>query len=131
MFKFIAGPTVGSALGMNRLEIIIVTSLGMMSSVIVMSFFGIQLRKWYLNKYHRRSTKKLFTKRNRRIVFVWRHYGTLGISMLTPIIFSPMIGALIVTLLGAKRKKVFAWMLVSAVFWSVVFSYTMYWIVNF
>jgi hypothetical protein len=38
------------------------------------------------------------------------------------VLFSPVVGTLIVTTLGGKRKKVISYMLISAVFWSLTIS---------
>jgi len=116
MLKFVAGPALGIGLGLNYLETNVFTVLGMMTTVVIISFFGIKLRKWWIEKKKIKSKK--FTRRNRRIVQIWRSYGEFGVSFLTPVIFSPIIGTLVVTTLGGKRKRVFAYMLFSAIFWS-------------
>ena len=73
MFKFVGGPLAGIAFGLSYLETSITTVLGMMTSVVIVSFFGGGFRKW-LDKIFRRN-RKLFTKRNRRFVTFWRKYG--------------------------------------------------------
>lgn len=120
MFKFIGGPALGAAYGMNFFEKFIFTVLGMMTTVVIISYFGIRLRKYYQKRFP--SRQKRFTKRNRRLVYIWRNYGIFGISFFTPVLFSPVVGTLIVTTLGGKRKKVISYMLVSAVFWSLTIS---------
>ena len=125
MFKFIGGPTMGIAFGLTFWETAIITVLGMMTSVVVVSTFGRGFRKW-LDKIFRRNRKK-FTKRNRRFVTLWRKYGLFGVSFLTPVVFSPVIGALLVNAFGDEsKKKIITYMLISAVFWSFLltkFSY--------
>jgi hypothetical protein len=120
MFKFIGGPAMGAAYGMTFIEKSLISVLGMMTSVIIISFFGVRLRKWIQKKYN--FKRKRFTKRNRRIVHIWRNYGVLGVSFFTPVLFSPVIGTLLVTTLGGKRRKVIGYMLVSAVFWALTIS---------
>ncbi len=120
MFKFIGGPALGAAYGMNLFETILLTVLGMMTTVVVISFFGIKLRLWIMKKYN--VNRKKFTKRNRRMVTIWRTYGVFGVSFFTPVIFSPVIGTLLVTTLGGKRNKVLLYMLISAVFWALTIS---------
>lgn len=116
MFKFVGGPAFGAAYDLNLIGIVVMTVLGMMTTVIVISFFGIRLRHWYQKKFG--SKKKTFSKQNRRIVKIWRGYGEFGVAFFTPVLFSPIIGTLIVTVLGGKRKRVFTFMLISAVFWA-------------
>jgi len=120
MFKFIGGPALGAAYGMNFWETFLITVLGMMTTVFVISFFGVRFRSWIQKKYN--IKRKRFTRRNRRIVYLWRQYGEFGVSFFTPVIFSPVIGTLLVTTLGGKRRKVLTYMLISAIFWSLTIS---------
>ena len=120
MFKFIGGPAFGAAYDLNIAITAAMTILGMMTSVVIISFFGIKFRNWIQKKY--RFEKKLFTKRNRRLVRIWRGYGEFGVSFFTPILFSPVIGTLLVTALGGKRKKVITYMLISSIFWSLIIA---------
>lgn len=73
MFKFIGGPAFGAAYDLNIFITSSMTILGMMTSVVTISFFGIRLRTWIQKKY--KYKKKIFTKRNRRLVKIWRAYG--------------------------------------------------------
>ena len=116
MFKFIGGPAFGAAYDLNLIGIVVMTVLGMMTTVIVISFFGIRLRNWIQKKY--KYKRKTFSKRNRRIVKIWRGYGEFGVSFFTPVLFSPIIGTLLVTALGGKRNRVLTYMLISAIFWA-------------
>src|SRR5690606_12335675 len=105
MFKFIAGPVIAAAQGLNFLETVIPTILGMMTTVVLISFLGPALRNmWY--RIFGRANRKIFTRRNRRFVYLWRKYGEFGISFLTPVVFSPVIGALVVVTLGGKKRKI-------------------------
>jgi len=124
MFKFIGGPTMGIAFGLTYWETVVITILGMMTSVVIVSTFGQGFRNW-LDKIFKRN-RKLFTKRNRRFVIFWRKYGLFGVSFLTPLVFSPVIGALLVNAFGGSKKKIITYMLISAAFWSFLltkFSY--------
>jgi hypothetical protein len=116
MFKFIGGPAFGAAYDLNLIGIVIMTVLGMMTTVVVISFFGIRLRNWMQKKF--KTDKKTFSRRNRRIVRIWRGYGEFGVSFFTPVLFSPIIGTLLVTALGGRRNKVLTYMLISAIFWA-------------
>lgn len=122
MFKFIGGPALGSAYGMSFPEIFAATVLGMMTTVVVFSFFGTRIRQWWKARYEKPASGKRFTRRNRRIVQIWRKYGEFGISFFTPVIFSPVIGTLLVTSLGGRRGRVILYMFISAVFWAIAIS---------
>ncbi|MBS0001204.1 MAG: hypothetical protein KFF73_19625 [Cyclobacteriaceae bacterium] len=120
MLKFVGGPTLGAAVGLTFLETVILTILGMMTTVLVISLFGHSFREW-LNRIFRRD-KKLFTKRNRKFVVFWKRYGLFGVSFLTPVIFSPILGTLLVHAFGGSTRKILGYMLISAVFWSFALS---------
>lgn len=128
MLKFIAGPTIGAAIGLSVLETFVLTVMGMMTTVIIVSYFGKKIRTWYLRKF--RKKKRLFTKRNRRFVYIWRNYGIFGVSFLTPLIFSPPIGALLITSVDNSRRKMFLYMFGSAVFWGITYSKFLHVLVN-
>ncbi len=122
MFKFIGGPAVGAAFSLNNWATASMTVLGMMTSVFIISFFGLRLRVWIMKKFRNKPDKKIFTRRNRRIVKIWRGYGEFGVSFFTPVLFSPIVGTLIVVTLGGKRKRVYTYMLISAIFWALTLS---------
>ena len=104
MFKFIGGPAFGAAYDLNIAITASMTILGMMTSVVIISFFGIKFRNWIQKKY--RFEKKLFTKRNRRLVRIWRGYGEFGVSFftsnLTGLIYS--FGSLVLFYLFIRKK---------------------------
>lgn len=123
MFKFIAGPLTGFATGLGILETCIFTVLGMMTSVFLFSFFGKLLREKVLKRFF--IKKKKFTRRNRRFVSIWKQYGIFGISFLTPVLFSPIGGTVLITSLGglSSKRKLFSYMLFSACFWSFIYTF--------
>lgn len=124
MLKFIAGPTLGFASGFSLLGTILLTIASMMSSVLLFTFLGQILREKVLSKIFKR--RKLFTKRTRRFVKVWKRYGIIGVTCLTPIIFTPIGGTILLVSLGTPKRQIILWMLWWAVFWSVTFSSTIY-----
>ena len=120
MLKFIGGPTLGIAVGLSFVETVVTTVMGMMTTVVIVSFFGPGLRKWINNTF--RKDQKVFSKRNRKFVTFWKKYGLFGISFLTPILFSPILGTLLVNAFGASKSKILGYMLFSAIFWSLALS---------
>ncbi len=120
MIKFIGGPLSGTAFGLTWVETCIFTVLGMMTSVLIFSLLGAEVRSRLFNR--RKKKRRLFTTRNRRIVRIWRRYGLTGVAFLTPLIFSPILGTIVASSFGEPWKRIFVYMFVSAVFWGVVFS---------
>lgn len=119
-FKFIAGPVLGHAAGYSSLQVISITVAGMMSSVLIFSNIGIKIKSFIALK----STKKrvVFSKKNRRIVQIWKKYGEIGIAFLTPLLLTPIGGTLILVSFGTKKRKIIFHMLWSAIFWAIFFS---------
>jgi hypothetical protein len=121
MLKFIGGPLCGINSGLTFLETVLFTSLGMMTSVILFTtILGDRFHIWFLKIFN--QNPKLFTKKNRNKVKIWRNYGMKGVAFLTPIIFTPIGGTLVANSFGESRKKIYFYMLISAVFWSTIFS---------
>lgn len=81
----------------------------------------IEIKYEYIEKeaYKRR----IFTKRNRRIVKIWKKYGLTGIAIITPVILSIPIGTIVANSLESNKKKIFLYMFISLFLWS--FTMTM------
>lgn len=124
MVKFIAGPTLGYASGFSLPGTIVVTIAGMMTSVLLFTFLGTLLRERVLKRLFRNS--KRFSKRNRRFVSIWKKYGIVGVTFLTPLLFTPIGGTVLLTSFGSPKKKIVFWMLIWASFWAVAFSSAIY-----
>lgn len=129
MIKFIGGPLLGAGSGIGFVETIVLTFFGMMTSVILFStILGNRFKNWLANTIYK--NKKVFSTKSRRIVRVWRSYGLQGVAFLTPILFSPIVGTMIAASFGETRKRIFIYMMVSAIFWSVLLSTIIYLIKN-
>ena len=123
MVKFIGGPVSATALGLNPWETIILSVLGMMTSVLIFSSLGKTFRASFIKRF---KSPLLFTKSNRKIVSIWRKFGMEGVAFLTPVIFSPIIGTIVATSFGVSKKKIFVYMLISSIFWAIVLTFTLY-----
>jgi hypothetical protein len=124
--KFIFGPTIGIASGFNVFITGTLTTLGMMTSVYVFSFFGDKIHAFRM-KILGKKERKLFTKKSRRFVNIWNKYGVAGIAVLTPIILTPIGGTILVNAVGAKKEDIFKYMWISCIFW----SYSITWAIKF
>jgi membrane protease YdiL (CAAX protease family) len=122
-FKFILAPLAGASLHLSVLETVLATSAGTTSSALFFSWGGSPMRLWLLNTFFKK--RKTFTPRNRRIVRIWRKYGLMGIAFLTPLLFSPILGTLIAVSFGEKKTKIVLSMALSALFWSLIFSFVL------
>ncbi len=122
MVKFIFGPTIGTASGVPWVWTAILTACGMMTSVFLFSYFGHQIRALYLRAFGL-NKRKVFTRKNRQFVRVWRKYGIQGVSFLTPLILTPILGTILANAFGGRKKDIFQYMAISAFFWAFVITY--------
>lgn len=120
MLKFIAGPTLGYAANYSYLGTVGITVSGMMSSVFLFTFLGEVLRDKFIKRYF--SPKKKFSRRSRRFVSIWRTYGIAGVAALTPLIFTPIGGTLMLASTGADRVRILLFMFISALFWALLIT---------
>ncbi len=77
----------------------------------------VNIQYTYVEK--KEQPKIVFTRRNRRLVKIWKKYGLAGIAFITPCIVSIPIGTVIANALESNRKKIFLYMFISVVFWSI------------
>ena len=128
MLKFIFGPLGGYAAGFSLLLTILITVASMMTVVFAFTLFGNWLRENVINRFFRK--KKKFSPNNRRFVTIWKRYGLIGVAALTPILLTPIGGSLLAVSSGSPKDKIILYMLISASFWSVVFSSALYFFGN-
>jgi len=124
MFKFIFGPLTGAASGLSLWETTLISVGGMMTSVLIFSLIGQGARKvWVTQLRKHNSPRPLFTRANRRIVTVWKHFGLGGIAFFTPLIFSPIVGTMLAVSFGETPRRIVPAMLLSAIFWGVALTW--------
>lgn len=128
MLKFIFGPIGGYAAGLTMVSTVLGTVAGMMTIVLLFSFFGDFMRNKVLNRFF--PPRKRFSERNRQFVNIWKKYGLAGVAALTPVFLTPIGGTLLAISLGSPRDKLIIYMFISASVWSVFFSGAVYFFGN-
>ena len=123
MLKFIFGPAGGYAVGLHPVTTILTTVCGMMTVVFLFTFFGGWIRKTIFGRFKKRQVN---LKRAEQLDRIWKRYGLVGVALLTPIILTPIGGTLLAVSSGSSREKIIFYMFVSASFWSVVISMSIY-----
>lgn len=121
MVKFIFGPTMGYAVKLHVVTTILATVIGMMTSVMIFTFFGDWLRKRVFKQFFARKSKQ-----GRRTAMIWRKYGLPGIAAITPLILTPIGGTLIAISFGSPKDRIIIYMFISASVWSIVISFLVY-----
>lgn len=124
MLKFILGPTLGFAAKLHFLTTVFVTILGMMTMVVVFTYFG----EWIRAKLQAKFPTKRFTPKNRKFAGIWKKYGLTGIAVLTPIILTPIGGTLLAVSSGSPKEKIIFFMFISAAAWALIFSSIIYFV---
>lgn len=124
MLKFVFGPLGGYAAGFSLIVTILVTIAGMMTVVLVFTFFSVWIKEKILSRIFKKRNK--FSSSNRRFVTIWKKYGLIGVAALTPVLLTPIGGTLLAVSSGSPKEKIIFYMFVSASVWAVIFSSSLY-----
>lgn len=119
--KFFGGPITGVILKLSWLETALFSAIGMMFSVVVLTYAGKGVQQ--LVKKYKKTPPKKFSKSNRLAVKIWKKFGIIGISFLTPPLFTPLFGPLLAVAFRVPRNSIFLWMTISAILWGLAISY--------
>ncbi|HXH18796.1 MAG TPA: hypothetical protein VNJ07_06895 [Chitinophagales bacterium] len=120
MVKFIAGPIFGTAHQLSVVETAVFSILGMMTTVFIIMLIGGKSREWLIRKL---GLERKFSTGSYRFRKMWEEYGVPGIAFLTPLLFTPIGGAILAVMLGGSRRKIVKYMFVSAIFWGFTISF--------
>jgi len=122
MIKFFGGPLTGLALKITWIETAVCSVIGMMITVALVTFFGDYIQRFFTRIFQRGEPKKKkkFTRSNRLAVRVRIRFGLMGISFLTPILFSPIGGAILALAFRYHKKDIILNMLASACVWGII-----------
>lgn len=112
------------------MESCILTILGGTATAVIIMLGGEKVKKM-LNGKPSKKKKKVFSKKNRMIVKVWKKNGVMGIAFLTPILLSPIGGPLIASVLGAPPWKTIRYIFISGLFWGPVTTAAVYGLFDF
>lgn len=122
--KFIGGPLSGVALGLTWLETAVCTTIGMMVSVVAVTYAGAALQA--LATRYRKQRPKRFTSRTRLAVRIWKRSGLLGIALLTPLILTPIGGTALAVSFRVNRMRILLYMLISGILWAIAQTLAIY-----
>ncbi|WP_337043329.1 hypothetical protein [Emticicia sp. 17c] len=126
MIKFLGGPLTGLALKITWIETAVCSVVGMMITVSLITYSGDYIQRSFTRIFQRKTKKKVFTKSTRLAVRVRRKFGLIGISFLTPILFSPIGGAILALAFRYHKGAIMFNMLISACVWGIIQSLFLY-----
>jgi len=128
MLKFIFGPVIGYASGLNLVTTILTTVAGMMTVVLLFTFCGEWMRQNILRRFSKKQNK--FSGSNKKFVAIWSKYGLVGVAALTPLFLTPIGGTILAVSSGSPKEKIIFYMFISAAAWSLLFSSAIYFFGN-
>ncbi len=118
-------------------ETILWTNVGGIAGIYFFAFLSKRLIAWWkrtFSKTHRNSiekeaqTKKIFTRRNRRIVRIKQRNGLIGIAVSTPFLLSIPVGVFLVVRYYHTSRRKFIYLIASNVVWSLIYTaFYMFW----
>lgn len=118
------------------LETILWTNVGGIIGIFFFAFLSEKLIAWWKRNFRKSSrsadkiqdNKKVFTKRNRRIVRIKSQYGLIGIAITTPVLLSIPVGVFLLIRYYRNSKRKFPYLIVSNLLWSVIYTaFYMFW----
>ena len=118
------------------LETILWTNVGGILGIYFFAFLSEKLIAWWNRTFrkkrsspgYRNRDKKIFTRRNRRIIRIKQRYGLLGIAVTTPLLLSIPLGTFLVVRYYRTRKIKFTYLIASNLVWSVIYTiFYMFW----
>ena len=137
-FKFAATfPLVIIQFEFSFLETIFWTNVGGIAGVYFFAFLSGKLIVWWKRAFRRsnrniledeQQVKKIFTRRNRRIVKTKQKYGLPGIALITPFLLSIPVGVFLVVRYYRASKMKFLYLIASNLIWSIIYTaFYMFW----
>ena len=123
-FKFVGGPLAGMAMGLTWLETTVCSTVGMMLTVLLITYGSSLFRRlsalrgfprvkgWaHAPKWFFKSPKQ-FSKTTRLAVKVKNRLGLWGVAFLTPFLFTPVLGTFIALSFRFPKHEIVQKMLV-------------------
>ena len=131
-FKFAATfPLVVFQFEFSFVETLLWTNVGGIIGIYFFAFLSEKIIAWW-NRTFRKSSrntpgndkkkKKIFTRKNRRIVRVKQKYGLIGVAFITPLLLSIPVGVFLVVRYYRTSKTKFLYLIGSNVIWSVIYT---------
>jgi hypothetical protein len=120
---------------MGVLKTILWTNLGGILGIIVFAFLSEQLIflwKNYIVSFFQKNfrspdfeprKKKVFSRRNRRIVKIKSKYGLLGIAFVTPVLLSIPVGAFLVVRYFDRKPNKLIYLAGANLIWSFLYAF--------
>ena len=137
-FKFAATfPLVIIQFESGFLETILWTNVGGIIGIYFFAFLSGKIITWWKRTFRRsnrniledeQQVKKIFTRRNRRIVRTKMKYGLVGIALITPFLLSIPVGVFLVVRYYRTSRYKFLYLIAANLIWSAIYTgFYMFW----
>ena len=136
-FKFAATfPLAVARFDFSFMEIVFWTNVGGMAGIYFFAYLSEKLLAWWKRIFRSRrerlmkdqEKKKIFTRRNRRIVRIKQKYGLIGIAFTTPLLLSIPVGTFLVVRYYHSSKTKYMYLIGSNILWSFIYTgFYMFW----
>ena len=112
-------------------ETVVWTNIGGILGIYFFAFLSDKLIAWWNRTFRKARTestqaesngKRVFTKKNRRIVRIKRQYGLIGIAISTPFLLSIPLGTFLVVRYYRHNRNKFIYLIASNVLWSLIYT---------
>jgi hypothetical protein len=118
-FSFWPAIPAGLALGLAPVTVVATTTLSYAAGAALVALFGGAVREWVL--------RRVLRSRERVVPSGWldgmlRRYGLVGLGMAAPMTVGAQIGAVIGLTLDMPPRRLFLWLTMGALAWSVLLT---------
>ena len=113
------------------------TNIGGILGIYFFAFLSEKILAWWKRTFRRsnrklladeQQEKKIFTRRNRRIVRVKQNYGLIGIAVITPFLLSIPVGVFLVVRYYNSVRNKFLYLIAANLIWSLIYTgFYMFW----
>lgn len=111
-------------------ETILWTNVGGIIGIYFFAFLSDKVIAWWNRTFRKKrmelksrgEKKKIFTKKNRRIVRIKQRYGLFGIALSTPFLLSIPVGTFLVIRYYRSSRVKFAYLIGANLIWSVIYT---------
>ena len=110
---------VGIMLKSHPIEIAILTSLGSITTVYLLYFFGESVKKWVLKKW---SQEKLERKKG-KFNEIMNKYGVFGIGIICPGIFGPITCIIVGLFVVKETARLMPYLTLGIILWSFLLTF--------
>lgn len=127
--KFMGGPIAGLNLGLTWQETAISSAIGMMFTVVIITY-GQSLLNLIPKSFSNPKKKKIFNRQTRFAVKVKNKLGLWGVAILTPFLFTPVLGTFIAIAFKYPKSEIISKMLVCSLIAGVIQSLVFYYVIS-